>query len=94
MTLHIKILGGGCANCDRLERHARAAVAQLGVEATFTKTGDFAEYARYGLLATPGLVVNDTLVSSGKVPAVSQIVTLLANVLASESESETSNVER
>ncbi len=84
MTLHIKILGGGCANCDRLEKHAKAAVAQLGVEATFEKTGDFDEYARYGILATPGLVVNDKLVVSGKVPAVSQIVTLLANELASE----------
>ncbi len=81
MALHIKILGGGCANCDRLEKHAKQAVAQLGVEATFEKTGDLNEYARYGLLATPGLVVNDKLVSSGKVPAVSQIVTLLANEL-------------
>jgi small redox-active disulfide protein 2 len=84
MTLHIKILGGGCANCERLEKHAKQAVAQLGVEATFEKTGDFDEYAKYGLLATPGLVVNDKLVSGGKVPAVSQVVTLLTNVLAEE----------
>ncbi len=84
MTLHIKILGGGCANCERLEKHAKAAVAQLGVEATFEKSGDYNEYARYGLLATPGLVVNDKLVSGGKVPAVSQVVTLLTNVLAGE----------
>ncbi len=84
MSLHIKILGGGCANCDRLEKHAKQAVAQLGVEATFAKTGDFDEYARYGLLATPGLVVNNKLVSSGKVPAVSQVITLLTNALAEE----------
>ncbi len=81
MTLHIKILGGGCANCDRLEKHAKQAVAQLGVEATFTKTGNFDEYSRYGILATPGLVVNDKLLASGRVPAVSQIATLLANEL-------------
>ncbi len=84
MTLHIKILGGGCANCERLEKHAKAAVTQLGVEATFEKSGDYNEYARYGLLATPGLVVNDKLVSGGKVPAVSQVVTLLTNVVAEE----------
>jgi small redox-active disulfide protein 2 len=84
MSLHIKILGGGCANCERLEKHAKAAVTQLGVEATFEKSGDYNEYARYGLLATPGLVVNDKLVSGGKVPAVSQVVTLLTNVLAEE----------
>ncbi len=82
MTLTIKILGGGCANCERLEKNAKAAVAQLGVAATFTKSGDFNEYARYGLLATPGLVVNDKLVSAGRVPAVSQVVTLIANELA------------
>ncbi len=82
MTLHIKILGGGCANCERLARNAKQAVEQLGVEATFEKSGDYDEYARYGLLATPGLVVNDQLVSSGRVPAPSQIVTLLANALA------------
>jgi small redox-active disulfide protein 2 len=84
MSLHIKILGGGCANCERLEKHAKAAVTQLGVEATFEKSGDYNEYARYGLLATPGLVVNDKLVSGGKVPAVSQVVTLMTNVLAGE----------
>ena len=84
MTLHIKILGGGCANCERLEKHAKQAVAQLGIEATFEKSGDFNEYARYGLLATPGLVVNDKLVSGGRVPAPNQIVTLLTNVLAEE----------
>ena len=82
MTLNIKILGGGCANCERLEQYAKTAVAQLGVEAIFTKSGDPVEYARYGILATPGLVVNDKLVSAGRVPAVSQVVTLIANELA------------
>ncbi len=86
MTLHIKILGGGCANCERLAKHAKQAVEQLGVEATFEKSGDYEEYARYGLLATPGLVVNDQLVSGGKVPAPSQIVTLLTNILAQSGE--------
>ncbi len=82
MTLHIKILGGGCANCERLEKNAKAAVAQLGVEATFEKSGDYNEYERYSLLATPGLVVNDKLLAGGRVPAVSQIVTLLKTELS------------
>lgn len=82
MNLHIKILGGGCANCDRLAQNAKEAVAQLGVEATFEKSGDPAEYQRYHLLATPGLVVNDRLVSGGRVPTADQIVTMLTNVLA------------
>ncbi len=81
MTLHIKILGGGCENCDRLAQNAKQAVAQLGVEATFEKSGDTTEYRRYNLLATPGLVVNDRLVSGGRVPSPDQIVTMLANIL-------------
>ena len=82
MALNINVLGSGCANCARLEKHVKAAVEQLGVEATFVKTGDFEEYAKYNLLATPGLVVNDKLVAAGRVPTVSQIVTLLANAQA------------
>lgn len=82
MTLNIKILGGGCENCHNLEKNARAAAAQLGIAATFESTGDRAEYARYGLLYTPGLVVNQKLVSAGRVPSVAEITTLLANVLA------------
>jgi len=84
MSLHIKILGGGCANCDRLAKNAEQAVAHLGVEATFEKSGDYEEYMRYGLLATPGLVANDQLLSGGRVPSPEQIVTLLANVLAAD----------
>lgn len=82
MTLHIKVLGGGCANCHNLEKNARAAVAQLGMEATFELTGDRAEYTRFGLLYTPGLVVNEKLVSAGRVPAVAEITTLLVDALA------------
>jgi small redox-active disulfide protein 2 len=85
MTLHIKILGGGCANCDRLAANAKLAVAQLGVEATIEKSGDYTEYQRYNLLATPGLVVNDKLLSGGRVPSSEQIVSMLASVLQQDS---------
>lgn len=84
MTVRIKILGGGCTNCDRLAQNARQAVAQLGVEATFEKSGDYTEYQRYNLLATPGLVVNDRLLSGGRVPSPEQIVTMLASVLPAD----------
>lgn len=86
MTLHIKILGGGCANCERLAQNAKQAVEQLGVEATFEKSGDYADYARYGLLATPGLVANGQLLSGGRVPSPGQIVTLLTPVLARDTD--------
>jgi small redox-active disulfide protein 2 len=85
MTLNIKILGSGCANCVNLEKNARIAAAQLGVDATIEKLTTYADYARYGLLYTPGLVINEKLVSAGRVPTPAEITTLLANVLAAAS---------
>jgi arsenate reductase len=82
MSLHIKVLGGGCANCHNLEKNARAALVQLGVDAEIEHVSDPGEYARYGLLFTPGLVVNDKLVSAGRVPTANQVATLLVNELA------------
>ena len=82
MTLNIKVLGPGCTNCVNLEKNARAAVAQLGIDATVEKLTNRADFARYGLLYTPGLVVNEKLVSAGRVPDVAEVTTLLATVLS------------
>lgn len=82
MTLNIKVLGPGCTNCVNLEKNARAAVAQLGIDATVEKLTNPADFARYGLLYTPGLVVNEKLVSAGRVPDVAEVTTLLASVLS------------
>ena len=81
-VVQIKVLGGGCENCHNLEKNARTAAGQLGVEATFELTGDPAEYLRYRLLYTPGLVVNGKLVSAGRVPDVAEVTSLLATALA------------
>ncbi len=80
--LQIIVLGGGCQNCHNLERNARTAVAQLGIDAEIGQSGDRADYARYGLLYTPGLVVNGKLVSAGRVPDVPEVISLLATALA------------
>jgi small redox-active disulfide protein 2 len=82
MSLTIKVLGGGCANCHNLELNTRAALVQLGVDADVEHVSDPGEYARYGCLFTPGLVVNDKLVSAGRVPTVNELVSLLVNELA------------
>jgi hypothetical protein len=75
----IKILGSGCSNCLRLERHAAQAAeawqsthpqAQFAIE----KVTEVERFLDYGLLATPGLVINEKLVSSGKIPAPANIV--------------------
>jgi small redox-active disulfide protein 2 len=66
--LTIKILGPGCANCRRLEQIARQAVESLHVESEIVKVTDVKEILAYGVLKTPGLVINDKLVSSGRIP--------------------------
>jgi len=80
----IEVLGSGCANCQRLEAVTRQAVAGLGVEAEVEKVTDMREIMARGVMATPGLAVNDRLVSTGRVPSASEVMTLIANVLAEE----------
>lgn len=74
----IKVLGPGCANCANLERAARQAAADLGLDATFEKVTDYGEIAGYGVLRTPGLVVDERLVLSGRVPTAAHVRELLA----------------
>ncbi|HOU45399.1 MAG TPA: thioredoxin family protein [Anaerolineaceae bacterium] len=71
--LNIKILGKGCANCQRLEALAHQAVETLGLEAEFEKVTDMAEIMTYPILSTPGLVINGKVVSSGRIPGLSEI---------------------
>ncbi len=80
----IEVLGSGCANCQRLEVLAREAVAKLGVEAEVAHVTDIKEIMARGVVATPGLAVNGKVVSKGRVPRASEIVSMLATALAEE----------
>ncbi len=73
----IKVLGPGCANCKRLEERTREAVADLGLDAEIEKVTDYADIAGYGVMKTPGLVVDERLVVSGRVPTSREIAELL-----------------
>jgi small redox-active disulfide protein 2 len=73
----IKVLGSGCANCKKLEAHAKEAVAQLGVDATIEKVTDFKDIAAYGVMRTPALVVDEQVKIVGKVASVEEIKNLL-----------------
>ena len=65
----VKILGSGCANCRRLEEVARKAAQDAGIDAEFVKVTDTDGILAYDILSTPGLVVNEKVVSSGRIPA-------------------------
>jgi small redox-active disulfide protein 2 len=76
--MNIKILGPGCANCVNLEKATKQAVAELGIDATFEKVTDYADIASYDIMRTPGLVVDEQVVLSGRVPTSAQVKALLA----------------
>lgn len=77
--VQIKVLGSGCPNCQKLEREARAALDSPGIEYELTKVTSYEDIARYGVMQTPALVINEKVVSSGKIPKREQILTWVIN---------------
>lgn len=74
----VKILGSGCANCKKLEAVAREAAAGAGIEAAFVKVTDLQAIMAYDLLSTPGLVIDEQLVCSGRIPTQAEVRQWLA----------------
>lgn len=86
-TLSIKILGPGCPNCKRLADLAKQALAEVQAEhpdlsSDVEKVTDPGLFLNYGLLKTPGLVINERLVSSGRLPSPSAIAGWMRDALA------------
>jgi small redox-active disulfide protein 2 len=71
--LTVKILGSGCANCKKLEAVAREAAAQAHLQAEFIKVTDMPSIMKYDVLSTPALVIDEKLVSSGRIPKVAEV---------------------
>jgi small redox-active disulfide protein 2 len=80
----IKILGSGCANCRTLEQRAHDAVAQLGITAAIEKVQDIQAIARYGILRTPGFVIDEKVLSAGRVPTVEELKELIGQSTAAQ----------
>jgi small redox-active disulfide protein 2 len=76
----IKILGSGCANCVNLERVTRQAVAEMGIDAKIEKVTDYPAIVGYGVMSTPGLVVDEKVVLSGRVPTAAKALELLESL--------------
>jgi len=82
--LTIKVLGPGCENCKKLAYLTEQAVNTLGVAAKVEKVSDYAEIMKYPILSTPGLVIDEKLVVSGRVPSEAEITTFLTTALMEE----------
>lgn len=71
------MLGTGCTSCKKLQENVAEAVSKLGLSADVKKVEDLAEIMGYGVMTTPGLVVDGEVRVSGRVPSVSEIVDIL-----------------
>ena len=79
--LNIKILGAGCPNCKRLEQDTKKAVDNLAIDAEVEKVTDYQKIMAYNVLSTPGLVINDKVVSTGKIPSQVELISFLTSAL-------------
>lgn len=75
---NVKILGAGCANCKRLEQSVRRVAEARHLDLSVEKVTDYAEMMKWNILQTPGLVVEDKLVSAGRIPKDDELARLLA----------------
>lgn len=73
MTKQIKILGTGCPKCKTLEDKVKETVARLNIEAEVSKVEDIMDIMAYGIMRTPGLVIDEKVVLSGRLPSQSEL---------------------
>jgi small redox-active disulfide protein 2 len=76
----VKILGTGCANCRKLEAVARDAATRAGIDAQFIKVTAIDDILAYNVMATPGLVIDGKLVSSGRIPSQDEVLQWLTAI--------------
>lgn len=75
--MEIKVLGTGCSKCKSLEKATIEAVNELGLNATVTKEEDIMKIIQYGVMRTPGLVIDEKVVLSGRIPSSKELKSLL-----------------
>ena len=71
--MDIKVLGGGCANCNRLEAMVKDVLAELNINAEIGHVRDLNDIVEYGIMSTPGLVINEEVKSAGRLPSKDEI---------------------
>ena len=79
--LVIKVLGSGCANCKKLEAVTHQVVDQMGIQAEIIKVIEYPDIMAYNIMSTPGLVINEKVVSYGRIPSAAEVTTFITNTL-------------
>lgn len=82
--MKIKVLGPGCAKCHQLEQTTKEVVKELGIDAEIEDIKDIKKIMEYPILTTPGLVIDEILVCSGRVPSKAEVSTYITTALAKE----------
>ena len=80
--MKIKILGPGCARCDQLEKTTKEVVKELGIDVSLEHVKDVQKIMEYPILHTPGLVLNEEVVCSGRVPTKAEVTTYITTALS------------
>lgn len=85
--MKIKVVGPGCARCHQVEQTAKEVVKELGLDVSIEEVKDVKRIMQYPVLTTPGLVVNEELVCSGRVPTKAEVTQFIINALDKEEKS-------
>jgi small redox-active disulfide protein 2 len=77
--MEIVILGPGCPKCKTLEKLTRETVREIGINASVSKEEDIVKIMNYGIMSTPGLVINGKVILSGRIPSSKELKDILIN---------------
>jgi len=79
LKMKIEIVGPGCGRCIATEKNVKEAVKQLGIQAEITKVANVAEFAKKGVMFTPGVIIDGQVKVSGRIPTVDEIKKILSH---------------
>ena len=82
--MEIKVLGTGCAKCQQLERTVKEVVKEMGIDVKIEDVKDMRKIMEYPILSTPGLVIDEKLVFSGRVPSKAEVTAFITKAQSNQ----------